>query len=246
MKRSFLVIILFCLVAQISEAQLWKMKRWEIQFGTGPSFFFGDIGGFSRSKNLLGFKDISYRQTMFDINTSLKYRLSRTFNTKLSLSYGFLHGVDLRGSNENRAFEASTSIFEPALIWEYYFIKNRYESSYLFLKGKGFWTMLSSLDFYLFAGIGGVNYSVRGNDALVNHGMKTGGFSTVIPGGIGATLIYSPNFNFGVELGGRYAFTDYLDGYTSQYSSANDVYYFLNFTVTYKLKSSPSGLPSFR
>ncbi len=60
------------------------------------------------------------------------------------------------------------------------------------------------------------------------------------------TLVYSPNFNFGLELGGRYAFTDYLDGYTSQFSKANDVYYFLNFTITYKLKTGPHGLPSFR
>ena len=61
-----------------------------------------------------------------------------------------------------------------------------------------------------------------------------------------ATLIYSPNINFGIELAGRYSFSDYLDGYTSQYSSSNDVYYFLNFTITYKLKTGPKGLPSFR
>ncbi|MBE3095445.1 MAG: hypothetical protein IMZ52_10475 [Actinobacteria bacterium] len=32
--------------------------------------------------------------------------------------------------------------------------------------------------------------------------------------------------DFGVELGGRYSFSDNLDGYTSQYSSSNGVYYF--------------------
>ena len=68
----------------------------------------------------------------------------------------------------------------------------------------------------------------------------------MIPVGIGTTLVYSPNYNFGVEFGGRYSFSDNLDGYTSQYSSSNDVYYFLNFTITYKLKTGPNGLPSFR
>jgi hypothetical protein len=87
---------------------------------------------------------------------------------------------------------------------------------------------------------------VKGNDALVAFNMKNSGFTGVIPGGFGATLIYSPNLNFGVEVGGRYTFTDFLDGYTSQYSKANDVYYFLNFTVTYKLKTGPHGLPTFR
>jgi hypothetical protein len=227
---------------------LWRMRRWEAVAAAGPSFFFGDIGGFSRTKNILGFRDMSYLQTRFDINANLKYRLSREANARLSMTYGLLRATDQRGSNEGREFDASTMIFEPALIGEYYFIKNRSESSYLFVKRKGrfIWTLLGSLDFYGFAGIGGVSYTVKGNDALVERGMVDKGFDLVIPGGIGATLIYSPNLNFGAELGGRYAFTDYLDGYTSQFSKANDVYYFLNFTVTYKLKTGPRGLPSFR
>jgi hypothetical protein len=68
-----------------------------------------------------------------------------------------------------------------------------------------------------------------------------------VPGGVGTTLIYNPNLNFGLEFGGRYAFSDFLDGYSSpQFSKANDVYYFLNFTLTYKLKTGPRGWPSFR
>ena len=78
----------------------------------------------------------------------------------------------IRGSNEDREFEASTNFFEPALIGEYYFVKNKAENSYLFSKGrgKGFGSILKSLDFYAFTGIGGFNYSVKGNDDLENHG----------------------------------------------------------------------------
>ena len=123
------------------------------------------------------------------------------------------------------------------------------ENSYLFAKGKktGFIGLIQSLDFYVFTGIGGLGYSVTGNAMLENYGMKHGGFTAVIPVGIGGTLIYSPNFNFGVELAGRYSFSDYLDGYSNiQYSRSNDVYYFLNFTITYKLKTGANGWPSFR
>ena len=248
MKRSILVILVFCLAFPFSQAQLWKIRRWEAVTGIGPSFFFGDIGGYSRTKNILGFRDMTYLQTRFDINANLKYRLSRETNIRLSMTYGLFHATDVRGSNEGREMDASTMIFEPALMGEYYFIKNRSEISYLFIKRKGRFirTLLGSLDFYGFAGVGGVAYKVKGNDALIERNLPTSGFDLVIPGGIGATLIYSPNLNFGVELGGRYAFTDYLDGYTSQYSKANDVYYFLNFTLTYKLKTGPRGLPSFR
>jgi hypothetical protein len=248
MKRSILVILIICLAFPVSNAQLWKMKRWEAQAGTGPSFLFGDIGGFTHSSNILGLRDLSFMQTRFNINGNLKFRITRDINVRLNLTYGMFHASDIRGSNEERSFEASTNFFEPAVIGEYYFIKNYAENSYMFLKQKQSFTLdlFKSLDFYAFAGFGGLSYNVKGNTALEAKGMVSSGFTEVIPAGLGTTLVFSPNLNFGIEVGGRYTFSDLLDGYTSQYSRANDVYYFLNFTVTYKLKSGPHGLPSLR
>jgi len=253
MKRSVLIILLFCLVVPLSEAQLWKMRKFEVSAGLGPSLFFGDIGGFSKTKNILGLRDMSFLQTRFDLNLNLKYRITQEINARFSLTYGLLHATDARGSNEARGFEASISIVEPALIGEYYFIKNMAEDSYLFSKGRrtGFGGLFKSLDFYAFTGIGGLVYFVRPNDKLndklVSDGIETGGLTAIIPVGIGSSLVFSPNFNFGVEIGGRYSFSDKLDGYTSkQYSRSNDVYYFFNFTITYKMKTGPHGLPSFR
>jgi len=248
MKRSVLVILIACFFVPVSNAQLWKMRRWEAMGGFGPSLFFGDVGGFSRSKNILGLKDMSFLQTRFDINGNVKFRVTRTINARVSMTYALMHATDKRGSNEGREFEASMSFLEPAVIGEYYFIKNLAENSYRFVRGKGNFVkeLMTSLDFYAFTGIGGLSYTVKGNDALIDKGLQTGGFCSVVPVGLGATLIFSPNLNFGVEFGGRYAFSDYLDGYTSQYSKANDVYYFLNATITYKLKTGPHGLPSFR
>jgi hypothetical protein len=252
MKRVVLLVFLFCFLYSLSEdqaqGQLWRMKRYEAVVGVGPTLFFGDIGGYSKTKNILGLKDMSFLQTRFDLNLSAKYRITQEVNLRLSLSYGLLHATDERGSNEDRGYEASISIFEPALIGEYYFIKNKAENSYLFTKGQanGLAWLFKSLDVYFFTGIGGVSYSIKGNDILDAHGYDPGGFAAVIPAGLGTTLIFSPNINFGFEIGGRYSFTDNLDGYTSQYSSSNDVYYFLNFTFTYKLKTGPRGLPSLR
>ena len=248
MKRSILTLLLFSFIVSITSAQIWMLKRLEATAGIGPSFFFGDIGGYSQTKNILGLKDMTFKQTRFDFNANLKYRINQYLNVRLSLTSGILRATDIRGSNENRGFQATTLIIEPALIGEFYFIKNKAENSYLFTKGvkpdlKGF---LKSLDFYVFSGIGGCGYSVKGNTALEKHGFNPGGFTAVIPVGLGSTLIYSPNFNFGVELYYRYSFSDNLDGYTSQYSRSNDVYYFLNFTITYKLKTGENGLPSFR
>jgi hypothetical protein len=253
MKRSFLYVLFLCLIYVIGEGQssgqqLWKLKRYEASAGIGPSFFFCDIGGYSKGENILGFKDLILNQTRFEVNFNFKYRITSDVNVRMSLSYASLHASDAKGSNEERGFEVATSIFEPAIIGEYYFIKNQSESSWLVNKGRGsaFKSIFSKLDFYFFTGIGGVMYNLNPNDKLSETDPKTSGFSAVIPVGVGTSFNYTPVLNFGVELGGRYSFTDNLDGYTSQYSSSNDVYYFLNFTITYKMKTGANGLPSFR
>jgi hypothetical protein len=248
MKRSLVVIMLFCIIAQISRGQLWKQKRYEALAGVGTTQFFGDIGGYSKSENVLGFKDLSLSQTRFNFNVGMKYKILKDFNLRLSLTYGMLHATDEKGSNEARGFEATTSIFEPAVMVEYYFIKSKLGDSYLFSSGRGSGPsggFFSALEFYAFTGIGGLSYNVKANDALAATGQPTSGFTGVIPVGAGVNLLFKPEYNLGLELGGRYSFSDYLDGYTSQYSSSNDVYYFLNVTFTYKIKTNANGLPSF-
>lgn len=249
MKRTLLIILLFILFVPFSEAQLWRLKRIELSAGFGTATFFGDVGGFSHGANVAGLKDITLKQTRFNMSFSGKYRITQFINARVSLAYGVLHATDERGSNQKRGFDAYTTIFEPALIGEYYFVKNSAENSYLFNKGrgKGIIGFLKSLDFYAFTGIGGLSYSIEPNGKLVsNVHYHEGNFTAVLPLGVGSTMSAYPNINIGLELGFRYALTDYLDGYHTQYSSANDVYYFLNLTVTYRLKLNKNVLSSFR
>jgi hypothetical protein len=243
-----LLVILLALNEKKSVAQLWKYRRYEASVGLGPSFFFGDIGGYSQGDNLLGIKDVSFLQTRVNFNLNAKYRVFQELNVRLSLTSGLLKATDSRGSNVNRGLESSISIFEPALIGEYYFIKSKSESNWSFIKGryKGIGGLLRSLDVYAFTGFGGLSYSASGNKKLLDQSLQSGGFTAIIPVGVGVNLVYSTDFNFGAELAGRYSFSDYIDGYSSQYSRSNDVYYFLNFTFTYKLKTGTNGLPSFR
>jgi len=72
--------------------------------------------------------------------------------------FGIFHSTDARGSNINRGFESSTLFIEPSLIGEYYFIKNKSENSFVFLKGsnKLLTSIFESLDLYAFAGFGGL------------------------------------------------------------------------------------------
>jgi hypothetical protein len=247
MKRYLAVLLLSCFFAGISDSQeLFKTKRMEAVGGVGMSQFFGDIGGYSQTENILGLKDIILNQARFTIEGALKYRIISEVSIKLSLNGGMFHAIDTKGSNENRGMEATTIFFEPALTGEYYFIKSKQEDKYSFSKGKSRrGSFFSFMDFYAFTGIGGLSYHVKGNDVLVAAGMVNSGFTAVIPMGIGVNLLVFPDYNFGVELGGRYSFSDYLDGYSPQQSKSNDVYYFLTFTFTYKIPTQKNGMPKF-
>lgn len=247
MKRTvlfFFLLSFLCGGMKVSAQELWRQRKFEAIAGFGPSFFFGDVGGFSHGENILGFKDLTFLQTRYNINASFRYRLTSDISVRLSLSQAMLKATDRRGSNENRSLESKMNIFEPALMGEFYFIKNKNESSWRFSRGKKtFRNIMSSIDVYTFTGVGGAAYSVKGNNLLESKNLQASGFTTIIPIGVGAKLIYSAEIDFGVEVGGRYSFSDYIDGYTSQFSSSNDVYYFLDFTVTYKMRTNRKGWP---
>jgi hypothetical protein len=247
MKRYFALLLLFCFFVSIADAQeLFKAKRMEVVGGAGISQFFGDIGGYSQTEDILGLKDIILNQTRFTIEGALKYRIIPEVSLKLGFNFGMFHASDAKGSNADRGLEASTMYFEPALTAEYYFIKSQQENKYSFTKGKNVrGSFFSFMDFYAFMGIGGLSYHVKGNAALVTEGMVNGGFTAVIPAGVGVNLNFNPDYDLGVELGGRYSFSDYLDGYSPQYSKSNDVYYFLTFTFTYKIPTKKNGMPKF-
>ena len=250
MKKGFVLVVLILLMAApYSNAQLWKIRRLEVMAGLGTTQFFGDVGGYTIGENLLGLKDITYLQTRYNLNGNIKYRFTQNINGRFSLTYGRLHATDIRGSNEGRGMAASSSFFEPAALGEYYFIKNKSENLYTFVKrGKTVLNdLLASIDLYVFTGIGAATYNVKPNEKLSsNPRFVKSGAAAVLPLGIGMNLIYSSELNFGLEMGGRYVFGDYLDGYTSQYSRANDVYYLFNLTATYKLWTKVDRFPVIR
>ena len=239
MKKLLIIIIALSFLSPAINAQLWRLRRFELSGGTGTTQFFGDIGGYSNKKNVLGIRDFTFKQTRFNINTNLRYRIAEDISLRVNLVYGLFHATDARGSNVKRGFECSTTFFEPSLIAEYYFIKNKEENSFIFLNDRE--TLLksffSSLDFYAFTGFGGLAYKVKPNDLLSPSVTKKGGLTAVVPLGLGVTMIYSDKINFGFEVGGRFTYSDNIDGYTSVSSQYNDVYHLVNFTVTYKINS---------
>ncbi len=256
-KRLIVMSMVVLLTSPFVSGQLWKMKRYEAAAAIGTSQFYGDIGGFSIKENFLGIRDMAFRQTRFSLNGSFRYFITDEFAARLSLTGAMLHADDSRGSNVNRNYEATTFIFEPALTAEYYLVRNRERNSFLFQtysyrRANRMRDFFRSIDVYALTGVGGTTYNVyRGNAALTERwesdpALRRNGFAAVIPLGVGAKLAFDPNLMIGVELTGRYAFTDYLDGYTSKWSRMNDMYHTFSVTVNYRIRTARSGLPSFR
>jgi hypothetical protein len=251
MRRLILFSLVIFLCAPYSGAQLWKMKRYEVTGGAGTSQFYGDVGGYTIGENAWGLKDLTFKQTRFNVNGAFRYFFADNIAARLNLSYIMLHATDERGSNQDRGYEAVTSLFEPSVIGEYYFIRNRERNSFLFQMNRGrsrnkLKDFFRSVDVYALTGVGGAWFSVNPNDALEARGQPTSGFTAIIPLGLGAKLAWDPNILFGIELSGRYAFSDYLDGYTSDWSERNDVYHTFSVTFNYRIRTARNGLPSFR
>ncbi|MFN8240693.1 MAG: hypothetical protein U0X39_08075 [Bacteroidales bacterium] len=232
----------------VSDVRMWKRRRVEVYFGAGPSLFFGDIGGFSKGDNILGIKDLSLNSTRFNVGTGFRYRILDDFSARFNLGFGNFHTTDDGGVNETRGFESKTLFVEPSILAEYYFIKYKGGSNYTYSRGKRryYQPLLSGIDMYMFAGIGAIAFTVNHNDIPVVGTTKEGGFSPVIPVGIGINKIYSRYLNFGLEVGGRYAFSDYLEGYSSEFSRSKDIYYFVNLSLTYKMATNRNGWPTFK
>jgi len=248
MKRSLVTIFTLFFLVTAANAQLWKLRRYEATAALGTTQFYGDIGGFSKGENILGIKDFSFRQTRYNISAGFRYRILEDVSVRLNLAVGSFHSIDIRGSNENRGFESRTFFFEPAILGEYYFIRNKLESSYLALSRKDIppRSFFSSLDCYAFTGFGQLSYKVTPNEMLAPRATDSPGFTTILPFGVGVNYFFSGFINFGVELSGRLTFSDAIDGYTSVYSKSNDVYHFLNFTFTYKIDTKPNEFTSLK
>jgi hypothetical protein len=263
MKRAFILIQLLLLAvlcnAQIFSAKrsyrsspgaggIWKYRRWEAMAGVGTAHLYGDIGGYSKGSNALGFKDFSFKNVRFNIEGSMRYMINPDFSLRLSLNFTGLHASDSKGSNEARVLESSTFIIEPDLLAEYYIVKSKYDGVLLFSKGrKNFLpNLLNTFNIYGFAGLGAATFKVDHNTSANASGTySNGGFAATIPAGFCLSMSWNSRTTFGVELAVRYALSDYIDGYHSQFSKSNDLWHTITFTYSYKLKTGLHGGPSF-
>jgi hypothetical protein len=241
-------LLTFFLVIFYSEgfSQLWKLRRVEITGGFGTTHFMGDVGGFTEGNNYGGFRDISFQNTGWNAGLSVGYRITSGFSARADFTGGYFSADDVRGSNTDRGFSATMPFFEASLSGQVFFIKNRMEERYLFIRGKrtSLIPEFHHYDLYAFAGIGALSYQVIPNAGLDAAPQRTAlsGIIPVAPIGIGIARSFPRNSKLGLELGRRFTQSDELDGYSAA-GSRFDVYYFFDITYTWKIRTK--RFPSF-
>ena len=251
MKNYLLKIIILSFVfSPYTLSQKWKLRRYEFMVGIGSANYFGDIGGSATEKNLFGLNDIDIESTRPSIYVGARFKIKSNIHIKVNFISGWLSGSDQNSQFDYRNFHFKSFIQEYSVMGEYYFMEEekKFRSTAAFNR-RGMINDFSRISAYVSAGMGGFYFNPK-LDADFTDRNETpeyySGYSKValaIPASIGIKYILDSKWALGFELGGRFTTTDFLDGFKSFYSKANDIYYFSSVSLIYRIKTDRRGRP---
>ncbi|NJM16289.1 MAG: hypothetical protein HC896_13765 [Bacteroidales bacterium] len=261
MRKLLVLVVSFLFIFEFSQAQRWKLKRYEAVLGVGSTHIFGDIGGYSPgASNWYGLKDLSIGATRPSFYLGIRYKLAEEMALKTNFVYGRGYGSDEKGGNLIRNGSFSTSIYELSVQYEYYILREerKLKSSAVFNR-KGMINNYAKTSFYAYGGTGLLfvspeitidprneladisNYKYNSSNDLTANSLTISGMVSI---GLGVKYVINSNILIGFELGPRYALTDYVDGFSNAKSSKfNDFYYFGVASLCYKVRSDRNGKP---
>lgn len=236
-----LLIVLALLVVSASawsQSARWKRTRWELTGGVGSTNFFGELGGSDKDgKQLL--MDIDFRSSRPAFSVGLRYKVLEVLAARVNLSYAIVHGSDENTKNifrSDRNLSFRSPVYEFATILEYSIIKEKVSHRYNLRRKKGFSLKGLHLNTYIFGGLGGFYFNPKAKyngkwvalqplgtegQGLVETREKYKRISVCLPFGFGVKYSINRNFSVGLEYGGRYTFTDYIDDVSTTYVDNN-------------------------
>jgi hypothetical protein len=256
MIKRFYLLAIIVMFSSFTYGQRWKLTRYEAMVGIGTANCFGDIGGAATQKNWFGLKDAASWNTVRSTRPSFylgaRYKIRQDMAFKFNIIYGYMRGDDKGSLNSDRGLDGKgysyrTHTIETSLQYEYSFIQDdRRKYSFALFNRRGMINNYSKINIYGFGGIGSIVYFPKFTGQPYPNFDYTTGYGHValtFPLGIGLKYIYNNKYAFGLELGGRYTTTDYLEGLHTKVSDFNDIYYFGVINFVYRLKTTRKGLP---
>lgn len=246
---KILVISLIVLIPLLSFSQRWKRYRYEVVYGAGVTNFFGDLGGSNSEStfNPLSIRDFDVLSSRYNVFVGARYKIVERLAIKANLVYANISGSDFNtdlASRAGRGLSFSSPIYEFSGQVEFSIFKERFGRKYT-IKNI---SRAKLKDFNSYFLIGGGVFSFNPKPKKFGEEIPVGDYSKInynIPVGMGVKYGINRDYSFGVEVANRFTFTDYIDNHKDTYSKANDSYLFIMFNVSYKLKTSRSGLPKF-
>ncbi|NOQ24825.1 MAG: hypothetical protein GQ564_05630 [Bacteroidales bacterium] len=240
--KALKYILLFCflLVSSFVFSQNWKLSRYAYTYGIGISNYFGDIGGASEA-DASGFSDLDVAYSRPLLAVGYHYKMKERIAVKGNLTFANMHGSDANSFNELRNYSFTTNIYQLSGHVEYHITKEAQMVSYNRMSMRGKVNKFNtSINLYVFTGIGGAYYKVTAQDNLINEPRFTDDkhLTFVIPVGIGLKYPLTSSTYIGLEIGGHVTTTDFIDGLNSKSDANeyNDVYYFTVINVSTKIK----------
>ena len=229
----------FCLSFMFStHGQSWRSTPNEIHGGITFSNYFGDIGGWSGDNNWYGIRDLNIARSRPGISAGIRHIPLNYIAFNGSMVAGWLSGSDHGGKNPERGYVFNTVFIEPSIRTEFLAVRDRP----LFgrrVNRRGLVRNYATFSAYFFGGVGAAFYHVMPNELLAERqqrdGIEYSPVTVVLPAGLGVKLGIRNYTDVGLEVGGRYALNDYVDGLTTDTSTSNDIYYITSVNMVFRL-----------
>lgn len=251
MNRKLWIYILLgaLLIPSTVDAQRWKLRRYEAGIGLGSVTSFMDIG----SPNF-GISSFSPFDTRFNISSHAGYLIMEDMSVKLEMNYLMIGAKD--PETRDRSLRFTTHGFEHAVRVDYTFLGGGRTFSTAAFNRRGMVNNFGMSYLYVFAGAGGIlskatvyNDAIGGELTEENPGYAGNNklmWGPVIPAGIGFRWSIDAYFDLVLEVGGRYTFTDKIDGYHNpNFSKWTDRYIITSVKAAYKIRNDRRGRPIF-
>jgi hypothetical protein len=247
------IIILLNPCSLFSQRKKWKSFRWEVLYGGGASYFYGDLGG-SSTKVHNFITDMNIRATRAVGMVAARWKFKEDVAIRFTLSLAQMFGNDAFSHNPatvSRNLNFRSRLIEQSVQIEYSVIKQKYGLAYSFSNMKRF--SFKNVNTYFFMGFGGFYFNpeikIAGKWIPPNGQSKFGTgkpynfYAVSFPVGIGFKYGLNRRINMGLEISNRWTTTDYIDNQSDKNSKRNDSYSFLVVYFEYKVKTTKKGLP---